>query len=71
MIEGFGVDNMTTMIVDNLMSIGGLLKSNIAKKLVCFGVHGVIVFQGTKIGVTEQLQEKHVPFLIGVHCVVH
>ncbi len=65
MIEGSRVDNMTTMIVNNLMSIGGLLKSNIARKLVCFGVDGVIVFKGTKIGVIGQLQEKH------VHCIVH
>jgi hypothetical protein len=39
-IKGFGVDNMTAMIVNNLMSIGGLLKSNIARKLVFFGVDG-------------------------------
>jgi hypothetical protein len=52
-IKGFGVDNMIAMIVNNLMSIGGLLKSNIARKLVCFGADRVIVFQGTKIGVTR------------------
>jgi hypothetical protein len=52
-IEGSKVDNMIAMIVNNLMSIGGLLKSDIARKLVCFGVDGVIMFQGTKIGVTK------------------
>ncbi len=49
----------------------GILESNLALKLVCFGMDGVTTFQGSKIGVIMQLKEKHVPFLLGVYYVMH
>jgi hypothetical protein len=33
-------------------------------------VDGASVFKGTHIGVITQLQEKHTPFVEGVHCMV-
>jgi hypothetical protein len=33
-------------------------------------VDGAFVFKGTRTGVIMQLQEKHAPFVEGVHCMV-
>jgi hypothetical protein len=46
-------------------------KIDLANKVVCFGVNGITIFQGLKIGVTIQLTNKHCPFLIGNHCMAH
>ncbi len=35
---------MTSMIVESLIEFGGPTKNDIAKKLVCFKVDGVIIF---------------------------
>jgi len=44
---------------------------HLVSKLINFGVNGVLVFQGVKIGVITQLKGKHAPFMLGVHCVAH
>ncbi len=51
-LSGFSVDNFTKVIVDFLLTYGGLSKSNLASKLVCFGVNGVTTFQGSKTSVS-------------------
>jgi len=48
----FSVDNFTKVIVDFLLTYGGLSKSNLASKLVCFRANGVTTFQGSKTGVS-------------------
>jgi hypothetical protein len=68
-VEGSHVDNLTKVIVKSLLLYGGLLEFDLALKLICFGVDGVMMFQGSKTKVTVQLKEKHVPFLLGVHYV--
>jgi hypothetical protein len=56
----------------NFMMEGGELnKEEPSKKLLCFGVNGGNVFQGSKTKVTKQIKDFLAPFLMGVHCVIH
>ncbi len=60
------VDKLTTTIVESLAWFGGSIETNLAHKLVCFGVDGVVVFQGGKIQITTPLK-NYAPYLNGVH----
>jgi hypothetical protein len=51
-IDGATFDNLTNLIMENLIKFGGLNERKVANKLVYFGVDGMIVFQGFKFGVT-------------------
>jgi len=44
-----------------------MLKTNLDYKVVCFGVDGVIVFQGLKTNVSIELINKHYLFLVEIH----
>lgn len=63
--------NLTQVITDALRVRGGLSRQEVSSKLVSFGADGASVFQGVRTGVTRQLQEKHAPFVAGVHCMSH
>jgi hypothetical protein len=52
--------------VESLAWFGGLIETNVAHKHVCFGVDGIIVFQGGKIWITTPLK-NYAPYLNGVH----
>jgi hypothetical protein len=58
-----GFNNLTTMLVNCTTTFGGLCDGDSTSKLVYFGANGVMVFQGLKIGVTIQLEEKHVLYV--------
>jgi hypothetical protein len=45
-------NNLTSLIMKNLVEYGGLTKMEIENKLVCFIIDGVNGFQGIKFGVT-------------------
>jgi hypothetical protein len=45
-VHGLNFHNLTTVIVDALMTNNGLSKGDVAFGLVCFGATGVIVFLG-------------------------
>jgi hypothetical protein len=45
-LEGSNVDNLTKVIMDFLLTYNGLSEFGLASKLVCFGINGVITFQG-------------------------
>lgn len=51
------------MLVNCTTTFGGLCDGDSTSKLVYFGANGVMVFQGLKIGVTIQLEEKHVLYV--------
>ncbi len=70
-VDGGMFNNLTIMIIHFLAIFGGMPKTTIANKVVCFGVNGVIVFQGLKIGVLVQLISKHCPFVVRIHCMTH
>jgi hypothetical protein len=39
--------------------------------MVCFGVDGVVVFEGKHKGMFSQLKDMEVFHMVGVHCVAH
>ena len=51
MVDGGGADGIREIITSSLEFHGGLLESQIVEKLVCFGVDGVSMFQGSRITV--------------------
>jgi hypothetical protein len=51
-VNGNTSNNMTFIIVGNLVKFGGLIQNVLAKKLISFGIDGVMVFQGAKTKVT-------------------
>jgi hypothetical protein len=67
-VDGTTSDNLTSLIVKSLMEFGGLSETNLANKLVSFGVDRVTIFQGVKNGVKAQIMQKHAPFVDGMHC---
>jgi hypothetical protein len=71
MVDGGGADAVREMITSSLEFHGGLLERQIAEKLVCFGADGVSTFQGSRNGVTVQLQKSKALYLFGVHCMAH
>jgi hypothetical protein len=56
------------MLVDSIITYGGLFEGDLASWLLCFAIDGVIIFQGLKTRVTMQLINKHAPFVTGFHC---
>jgi len=69
-IDGSCFNNLTKVIMVTLLKGGGLMKENLSKKFLCFGIDGVNVFQGGKTRVTKQIKDSWAPFSMGVHCVV-
>jgi len=69
--EGLSSDNLTKVIMEALIIGRGFPRDQIAQKLICFGVDGVNVFQGTKNGVTKHIHDTYAPHFIGVHCMAH
>jgi len=63
-------DNFT-FVICFLVVFSGMSKIDIATKVVCFGVNGVIIFHGLITGVTIQLVNKHCPFVVGIHFMAH
>ena len=70
-VEGSCSDNLTHVIIDALTQAAKMEKLALAKTLLCFGADGVSTFQGSKTGVTHQIQSKYAPFALGVHCMAH
>jgi hypothetical protein len=70
-VDGIGANNLTIVFMEALQKGRGLSYAFITHKLFCFGANGVISFQGTKIGLTKQINTNYAPFSIGVHCMAH
>jgi hypothetical protein len=69
-VVGTGVDNLTVVIMEALQKAKSLSLKSVAQKLLCFGADGISTFQGTKIGVIQQINTKYAPFSIGIHYMV-
>jgi hypothetical protein len=54
-LDGITSTNLIKLIVWSLVEFGGMIKTNVANKFVCFGIDGVTIFQGFKNGVTTNL----------------
>jgi hypothetical protein len=59
------------MLVDSIATYGGLFEGDLASRLLCLAIDGMIIFQGLKVKVIMQLIDKHAPFVIGFHCMAH
>jgi len=59
------------VITHPFLQQGGLIKKETTKRLICFGVDGAYFFQGCCIGMTFQLKEKYVPYMMGLHYMAH
>ncbi len=70
-LDGAIFANLIKLIIQSLVEFGGMTKTDVANKLVCFGTNGVKIFQGLKNGVTTKLMQNHDPFMSGVHCMAH
>jgi hypothetical protein len=70
-VNGGTFDNLISIIIHSLAIFGGMLETNIANKVVCFGADGVRIFQSLKISVTIQLVSKHCLFVVGIDYMAH
>ena len=70
-VEGGGSNNLTQVIIDALTGVAKMARFVLSKTLSCFGADNVTIFQGSKMGVTQQIQSKYAPFALGVHCMAH
>jgi hypothetical protein len=70
-VDGFNVDNLTSCVIEFLLLEGSLRQNEITPKLIVFCVHGVSIFQGTKLRVTMQIQQSYVHFILQVDYVSH
>jgi len=61
-------NNFTKAIVNSLIK-SGVLNRELSKKLLCFGIDRMNVFQGGKTGVIKQIKDSWAPFSMNVHCV--
>jgi hypothetical protein len=53
------------------MVVGGLIEVEVLKRLLCFGVDDVDIFQGAWHGITIQIQQCYVPFFIRILWMAH
>jgi hypothetical protein len=60
--DGLGFNNLTKVIMNFMMEGGGLSREELSKKLLCFGVDGVNIFQRGKIRITKQIKYSWAPF---------
>jgi len=70
------VASLILLIMNFLMTQGGLQEEDLTSRLVCFGANGVNTFQGFRSKVIIQMQWRYVPFtpnsiIVVVHCMVH
>ncbi len=70
-VDGGTYDNLTLIIIFSLVIFDGMPKAKIADKVVCFEVNGVTIFQGLKINVTIQMNNKHCIFFVRIYCMAH
>jgi hypothetical protein len=63
-----GIDfNIKSVIMDALVTFGGLINEQIIEQLVCLDVDGVSTFQRVRSGIINLLK-THAPYLIGICC---
>jgi len=71
LVSGDIVNNLTKVIVANVLQFGGLSETNLTSKLSNFGANRVSNFQGAKTCVITQLLKKHDTCMLRVHYVAH
>jgi hypothetical protein len=67
-VDGLGNKNLIEVIIVILIRCRGLIKEDVSKTLLCFGVNGAFFFKG-EICVTRQIRNVWAPISMGVHWV--
>jgi hypothetical protein len=62
------VDNLIQVLMEALMTQGGLTKDMIGKMLMTFGANSVFIFQGVRSRVTKQISYGWAPHSMGEYC---
>jgi hypothetical protein len=70
-VKGADAGNLTRVIIQALLTVGGLIGESLSSKLICFGADSVSVFQGARTGVTWQFKLDYAPHMQGIHCMAH
>jgi hypothetical protein len=70
-VEGVDAGNLTRVIIQALLTVGGLTCESLSSKLICFGANGVSVFQGARTGVIWHIKLDYAPHMQGIHCMAH
>jgi hypothetical protein len=70
-VEGADAGNLTRVIIQALLTVGGLTGESLSSKLICFGANGVSIFQGARTGVTGQIKLDYAPHMQGIHYMAH
>jgi hypothetical protein len=65
-MDGAGNNNLTKVIIVILIKHRGLIRDDVSKKLLCFGVDEAFFFKGETC-VTRQIINVWAPFSMGVH----
>jgi hypothetical protein len=60
-VDGSSSNKLIEMIMNALLKGGGLTRKDLSKKVLCFEVNDVNVFQGGKIKVTKQIKDSWAP----------
>jgi hypothetical protein len=71
LVEENGIFGVKECILMSLNWHGGLIKNVVAKRLMCFEADGILMFQGYRSNIIQQLKEQDAPFMLGVHCMTH
>ncbi len=70
-VDGSGFNNFTKMILNALLKGGVLTMEDMSKKLLCFKIEEMNVFQSVKTNIDKKIQEFFSIISMGVHYVVH
>jgi hypothetical protein len=65
------VENIFHLMFIAMVTFGGLNVKQLGAKLILMGCDGSNVFQGAKAGITAQMKENVVIFMMGIHCFAH
>jgi hypothetical protein len=67
-VDGFGSNNLTKIIMNTLLKVGGWPKKILPNSFYALEQMGWMSFKG-KIKMTKQIKDLWAQFSMGVHCV--
>ncbi len=70
LVSGGTISNLTNVILNSLLVYLGLIVEDINHKLICFA-YVIVVFIGVHNGVTTQIYQRAIPFMLVIHFVAH
>jgi hypothetical protein len=71
LVSGGTTNNFTNVISNSFLVYLGLIVEDIHHKLICFEFDAIVVFIGVHSGVTTQIYQKAIPFMLVIHFLTH